>query len=294
MENFFLDLRFVLRQLRKSPGFAATAMLMLAFGIGATTAIFSIVDGVLLRPLPFPDPDRLVVLGDKIEGTDFGGDGPSSVTVPDIIAYSRDTKSFTALGGYIFSSYELSGAGEAAQLNAARMTAGVFSALGVAPELGRLRDRQATAFVLIGRLKPGRTPARAEASLEPIARRLEQIYDDPGKDRKEPRVILLPGGRIYPLRDEDLPRVVGLPVVLVGLVLLMACINVANMLVARGAARRREIAVRLSIGGSRARIVRQLLTESLLLAALGARLAWGLCDGTWFTSPRYAARCPAT
>jgi hypothetical protein len=86
MENFYFDLRFVLRQLRKSPGFAATAMLMLAFGIGATTAIFSIVDGVLLRPLPFPDPDRLVVLGDKIEGTDLGGDGPQAVTVPDIIA----------------------------------------------------------------------------------------------------------------------------------------------------------------------------------------------------------------
>jgi predicted permease len=147
---------------------------------------------------------------------------------------------------------------------------------GVAPELGRLRDRQATAFVLIGRLKPGRTPARAEASLEPIARRLEQIYDDPGKDRKEPRVILLPGGRIYPLRDEDLPKVLGLPVVMAGLVLLMACINVANMLVARGAARRREIAVRLSIGGSRARIVRQLLTESLLLAALGGVAGLGV------------------
>ncbi|MGA2275260.1 MAG: ADOP family duplicated permease [Bryobacteraceae bacterium] len=147
---------------------------------------------------------------------------------------------------------------------------------GVAPELGRLRDRQATAFDLIGRLKPGRTPARAEASLEPIARRLEQIYDDPGKDRKEPRVILLPGGRIYPLRDQDLPKVVGLPVVLVGLVLLMACINVANMLVARAAARRREIAVRLSIGGSRARIVRQLLTESLLLAALGGAAGLGV------------------
>ncbi|MGA2115555.1 MAG: ABC transporter permease [Bryobacteraceae bacterium] len=165
---------------------------------------------------------------------------------------------------------------------------------GIAPELGRLRDRQATTFNLIGRLKPGRTPARAEASIEPIARRLEQIYHDPGKDRREPRVILLPRGRIYPLRDEDMPKVLGLPVVLVGLVLLMASINVANMLVARAAARRREIAVRLSIGGSRARIVRQLLTESLLLAALGARLAWGLCDGTWFTSPRYAARCPAT
>jgi predicted permease len=146
----------------------------------------------------------------------------------------------------------------------------------VAPELGRLRDRQATAFDLIGRLKPGVTPARAEASLEPIARRLEVVYDDPGKDRKERRVTLLPGGRIYPLRDEDATKVLGLPVVLIALVLLMACGNVANMLVARAAGRRREIAVRLSIGGSRARIVRQLVTESLLLAALGGVAGLGV------------------
>jgi predicted permease len=146
----------------------------------------------------------------------------------------------------------------------------------VAPELGRLRDRQATAFDLIGRLKPGITPARAEASLESLARRLEVVYNDPGKDRKERRVILLPGGRIYPLRDEDRAKVLGLPFVLIALVLLMACGNVANMLVARGAARRREIAVRLSIGGSRARLVRQLLTESLLLAALGGVAGLGV------------------
>jgi macrolide transport system ATP-binding/permease protein len=146
----------------------------------------------------------------------------------------------------------------------------------VAPELDRLRDRQATAFDLIGRLKPGVTPAQAEASLEPLARRLELVYNDPGKDRKERRVTLLPGGRIYPIREEDMLRVLGLPAVLIALVLLMACGNVANMLVARGAARRREIAVRLSIGGSRARIVRQLLTESLLLAALGGAAGLGV------------------
>jgi predicted permease len=146
----------------------------------------------------------------------------------------------------------------------------------VAPELGRLRDRQATAFDLIGRLKPGRTAAQAEATLEPTARRLEVVYNDAGKDRKERRVTLLPGGRIYPLRDEDRAKVLGLPAVLIALVLLMACGNVANMLVARGASRRREIAVRLSIGGSRARIVRQLLTESLLLAALGGMAGLGV------------------
>ena len=97
MQNFFFDLRFVLRQLRKSPGFALTAVLMLAFGIGATTAIFSIVEGVLLRPLPFPDSNRLVVLADRLQGVGLGNDDEAGVTVPDIIAYSRNTKGFTAL-----------------------------------------------------------------------------------------------------------------------------------------------------------------------------------------------------
>src|SRR5580698_10314148 len=137
MRNLVFDLRFVLRQLRKSPGFAITAVLMLAFGIGATTAIFSIVEGVLLRPLPFPDSNRLMVLSDKLEGADIGGNGEAGVTVPDIRAYSRDTKSFEALGGYTYSGYELSGAGEATQVNAVRMTPGVFAALGVQPQLGR-------------------------------------------------------------------------------------------------------------------------------------------------------------
>src|ERR1700723_917767 len=100
MQNFFFDLRFVLRRLRKSPGFALTAVLMLAFGIGATTAIFSIVEGILLRPLPFPDPSRLVVLSDQIKGSAPSSNGEIGVTVPDIRAYTRETNSFTALGGY--------------------------------------------------------------------------------------------------------------------------------------------------------------------------------------------------
>jgi predicted permease len=166
--------------------------------------------------------------------------------------------------------------GASPMLSAADLWIPTTAPPGVAPELGRLRDRQTMAFDLIGRLKPGRTPAQAEAQLEPLARRLEVVYNDPGKDRKERRVILLPGGRLYPLRDEDMAKTLGLPIVLMALVLLMACGNVANMLVARGAARRREIAVRLSIGGSRARIVRQLLTESLLLAALGGVAGLGV------------------
>jgi predicted permease len=142
MPTLLLDLKFAFRQLRKSPGFAATAVLMLAFGIGATTAIFSIVEGVLLRPLPFPDPDRLMVLADRLQGADVGGNGEAGVTVPDIRSYTRDTHSFTSLGGYQFAGFELSGNGDPAQVNATRMTGGVFPALGVAPLLGRVYTQQ--------------------------------------------------------------------------------------------------------------------------------------------------------
>jgi hypothetical protein len=138
MRSILLDLKFVLRQLRKSVGFTATAILMLALGVGATTAIFSIVEGVLLRPLPFPDPDRLMVLTDRIQGADVGGNGEAGVTVPDIRAYTRDTRGFSALGGYSFSTYELSSTGEPAFINAARLTPGVFSALAIQPHLGRV------------------------------------------------------------------------------------------------------------------------------------------------------------
>src|SRR3954451_5485147 len=112
MRSFFVDLKLVFRQLRKSPGFTATAVLMLAFGIGATTAIFSIVEAVLLRPLPFPDSSRLMVLSDKLAGVNFGGHSEVGVTVPDIKAYTRDTHGFTSLGGYQFAQFELSGNGE--------------------------------------------------------------------------------------------------------------------------------------------------------------------------------------
>ena len=136
------DLRYALRQLRKSLGFTLTAVLTLAFGIGATAAIFSIVEGVLLRPLPFPQPERLAVLSDHLEGTDFGNNGESGVTTPEIIAYQRGTKAFTSLGGYRPANYELSGVGIPAQINAARMTAKTFAVLGVAPRIGRTFTQQ--------------------------------------------------------------------------------------------------------------------------------------------------------
>ncbi len=135
---FLHELRIPLRLLLKSPGFTTAAVLMLALGIGATTAIFSIVEGVLLRPLPFPHPERLVVLSDILHG----GIGEVGVTAPDIRAYTRDTHSFDDLGGYQSVGYELSGIGEPAQVNAARMSAGVFPVLGVAPLMGRFFTQQ--------------------------------------------------------------------------------------------------------------------------------------------------------
>lgn len=131
------DTRYTFRQLRKSPGFTVTAILMLALGIGATTAIFSIVEGVLLRPLPFPEPDRLVTLGDVLEGSNCTSCAHSSVTAPDIRNYMRDTQSFSHLGGYRGRLFELSGTGEPAAVNGTRMSGEVFAALGVPPLLGR-------------------------------------------------------------------------------------------------------------------------------------------------------------
>src|SRR5215475_967890 len=137
------DTRYTFRQLRKSPGFTATAILMLALGIGATTAIFSIVEAVLLRPLPFPDPDRLVILGDVLEGRSrCASCAESSVTAPDIRNYMRDTQSFSYLGGYRGRLFELSGTGEPAAVNGTRMSAQVFAALGVTPLLGRAFTEQ--------------------------------------------------------------------------------------------------------------------------------------------------------
>ncbi len=136
------DTRYTFRQLRKSPGFTLTAILMLALGIGATTAIFSIVEGVLLRPLPFPDPDRLVILGDVLEGSYCASCAHSSVTAPDVRNYMRDTQSFSHLGGYRGRLFELSGTGDPAAVNATRMSGEVFAALGVAPLLGRTFTQQ--------------------------------------------------------------------------------------------------------------------------------------------------------
>ncbi|MGA3009775.1 MAG: ABC transporter permease [Terracidiphilus sp.] len=135
MQAIINEIRYALRQLRKSPGFTLTAVLTLAFGIGATTAIFSIVEGVLLRPLPFADSARLTAVGDTIVGTDFGG--MPAVTSLEIGQYTRGLTAFSNLGAYRQTGFELSGFGEPAQINATRLTAGTFPTLGVSPVIGR-------------------------------------------------------------------------------------------------------------------------------------------------------------
>jgi predicted permease len=140
----------------------------------------------------------------------------------------------------------------------------------LAPELSARRDRRVPNMEIVGRLERGVSPHQAELALETVARRLESIHGDPDQAMNEPRIRVLPGGRMFPVRDEDLPRAIGFPLVLVSLVLLMACGNVANMTLARGVSRYREFAVRLALGAGRGRVVRQLVTESALLSAVGS------------------------
>src|SRR5579864_7918801 len=133
----FSDLRVAVRFLLSSPGFTSTAVLMLSVGIGTTTAVFSIVEAVLLRPLPFPHSERVVSLGDTLLGSESVANGRIRVTAPEIRTYIRNTQVFESLGAYQSSRYELSGLGEPMQVNGTRMTAGAFLALGVAPLMGR-------------------------------------------------------------------------------------------------------------------------------------------------------------
>ncbi len=338
------DLKIAIRHLSKSPGFSLTAVLTLALGIGATTAIFSIVEGVLLRPLPFPHPEQLVVLSDTLQGVEVNGITEAGVTGPDVVNYTRDTHSFSALGGYTQPAYELSGIGDPAQVNAARMTPGVFSALEVEPLLGRvftqqeddqkqqvavlsyatwqsrfhgdagilgqkilldrkpyvvvgimprnfefplvpghlnrselwiplsLRPEELTGgaqaswnYAMVGRLKPGVTAAQAREDADRIAKETMRNY--PAFMASLQISPIVPG-----LHEDTIAQARPLVRTLflaVAVVLLIACANLAGLLLVRAIRRRREIAVRLALGSSAATLLRQALLESLVLSVTG-------------------------
>jgi putative ABC transport system permease protein len=342
-----LDLRLAIRYLLKTPGFTATAVLMLALGIGATTAIFSVVEGVLLRPLPFPHPEKLVMVTDVVPGANFRGNGESGVTGFDIQAYTQDTHSFESLGGYQQTTYELSGMGEPMQVSASRLSGGVFPALQVAPLLGRfftqredeqkervavlsysfwqtrfhgdagvlgakfLLDRQpyvvigvmprgfefpllpghlnhsalwvpasltptelsfgqgaVWGFDMVGRLKPGVTPAQAQSDAERVAQETMRTHP--------PTVTGFTWrAAVRSLHEETVERARQLVRTLflaVFVVMLIACANFAGLLLVRAIRRRREAALRLALGAPAAALLRNAILESLLLSVTGGLL----------------------
>jgi putative ABC transport system permease protein len=349
----FHDLRIAIRQLLKSPGFTSTAVLMLAFGIGATTAIFSIVDCVILRPLPFPQPERLVQLSDILQGADLGGSSEAGVTVPDIRNYTRDTHSFENLGGYQPTGYELSGIGEPAQVNATRMSGGVFPALAVQPLMGRfftqqeddqkqqvavisysmwqnrlhgdphvlgskiLLDRKPYEIIgvmprkfefplipghlnaselwvpisfteqefsegsqanwsysMIGRLKPGISREQAQSDANRVAQETMRGYPPFMASFHIDAVV----HSLHEQTIKDSRALVRTLFLATAVVLLIACANLAGLLLVRAIRRQREIAVRLALGARSGALLRQAMLESLTLSVTGGLLGLLLAE----------------
>ena len=197
MNALLQDLRFAFRRLRKALGFSLMVVLTLAFGIGATTSIFSLIEGILLRPLPFNDPNRLVLLGDHLQT----GSG-TSVTAREIGTYAAANSAFSSVGGYIPDSYEISGGETPEQVKAARFTTGVFTTLGVGPILGRVFTQQ---------------EENAHQPLAVISYALwrTRYHHDPGilstsitLDRRPYSIIgVMPRGFEFPLEDGRLDQV---------------------------------------------------------------------------------------
>jgi putative ABC transport system permease protein len=332
MMSFWQDVRYGLRVLLKNPGFTAIAILTLALGIGANTALFSVVNGVLLNPLPFPNPNELVAVYAKSPTFQ-----ESSIAYPNFLDWQKDTHSFAALSAFRSDDYNMVGAGEPERVHIHMISAEFLPALGLKPILGRafrpeedkagagpvtilgdglwkrkfglsqdvlgksiilngksytiigvapgsitglsptdlfvpvgqwndptFRDRRISMGLnSIGRLKPGVTIEQARVEMNRIAENLAAAYPEADKGM---------GISLVPLKTDVVGNVKGILLVLLGavsFVLLIACANVANLLLARSTGRAREFAIRAALGASPARVIRQLLTESVLLGVAG-------------------------
>jgi predicted permease len=350
MNTIWQDVRYALRTMRKNPGFAIIAIMTFALGIGANTALFSIVNGVLLNPLPYQHPEKLVAVYTKT--SEFN---KSSISYPNFLDWQRYNTSFSALAGFRPETFNLTGSGEAERLHGDMISATFFPILGVQPIAGRVfseqedqlggtptalvsegfakrkfgsataalgssltlngtlygivgvipgsfqyennnfdskaevyvpiaqwteplfRDRKASMGMDgVGRLKPEVTLEQANADMSRVASRLAETYPDIDKDS---------GVTLVSLKENLVGDIRPFLLVLlgaVGFVLLIACANVANLLLARSTGRTREFAIRTALGANRARVIAQLLTESTLLALAGG--AVGILLAAWSTA----------
>lgn len=338
MNSLPQDLRYGFRMMRKSPGFAATAILVLALGIGANTAIFSVVNGVILRPLPYPEPERLVRIWHTPPPQNFPGIERFSVSVANFVDWKAQSKSFDGMAMYSFNHADMTGGSKPDVVRLARVTDGFFAVFGMQPLLGRIftadEDQaghgrvvilsypiwkaqfggdqnvigRAVSFdgesysivgiapanfrypewaqmwqpmawtdqekavrgehhsVVVARLKRGVALKQAQAEMSAISARLADQYPADNKGW---------GAIVIPLHADMVGDVrLALLVLLgaVGFVLLIACANVANLLLAKTLARQKEAAIRAVLGASGGRIVRQILVETILLAIAGGVL----------------------